>query len=175
MTSAIGKPAEMRRDGFSLIEILLVLALMAIAGSMVILNFSAFGDRGDQASSLEQLTQVVRKARYLAAHDRREAGLRFESEGGRLLVERDNFVLHEEKLGPGFLGNGGGSVRFFRVPSAEGLNTPPVPVDAREGIAVVRFAPDGTCTPFVAEIDYGSGRPERYAFDPFSNLRKDLE
>ena len=159
MTSAIGKPVTMRRGGFSLIEILLVLALMAIGGTVVMLNFTAFADRGEQNDAVEQLSKVVRKARFFAAQDRRETRMRFDSEGGRLLVERETFTLHAETLRPEFRGNGGASVTFLRVPSAEGLQSPPTPADAREVIPSVRFASDGSCTPFVAEIDTGSGTP----------------
>ena len=175
MTSAIGKPVRMRRGGFSLIEILLVLALMAIGGTVVILNFNAYAERGEENDAAEQLGQVVRKARFLAAQDRRETRMRFDPEGGRLLVERATVTLHSETLRPEFRSNGVASMTFLRIPSAEGTGTPPPPAAAREPLAAVRFAPDGSCTPFVAEIDIGSGTPRRLAFDPFSNLRKDLE
>ncbi len=175
MTSAIGKPAAMRRGGFSLIEILLVLALMAIGGTVVILNFTAYADRGEQNDAAELLTQAVRKARFYAVQDRRETRLRFDPEGGRLVVERETVTLHAETLRPEFRGNGGGSVTFLQVPSAGGLSPPPPFTEAREPLAAVRFSPDGSCTPFVAEINTGYGTPQRAAFDPFSNLRKAME
>lgn len=174
MTSAIGN-SPMRRGGFSLIEILLVLALMAIGGTVVILNFNAYADRGEENDSITLLTQAVKKARFLAVQDRRETRLRFEGESGRLLVERATLTLHAETLRPEFRGNGGGSVTFLRVPSAEGLRPPPSAADASEALSAVRFAPDGTSTPFVAEINPGSGTLSRIAYDPFSNLRKDLQ
>lgn len=175
MISAIGKPIPMRRGGFSLIEILLVLALMAIGGTVVILNYTAYADRREQNHVVEQLTQTVRKARFLAAQDRRETRMRFDPEGGRLLVEHKNFTLHSETLAPEFRGNGGATIRFLRVPSAEGLSPPPPASAAREPLAAVRFASDGSCTPFVVEVDPAIGATQRLAFDPFSNLRKDLE
>ena len=175
MTSAIGKALTTCRAGFSLIEILLVLALMALGGTVVILNFNAYADRGQDNDAVAQLTQAVQKARFFAVQGRRETHLRFNPDSGRLLVERDKLTLHQENLGTDFRGYNAKQVTFLRVPSAEGLETPPRPAAAEEPISVVRFAPDGSCTPFVAEIDTGFGTPRRLAFDPFSNLRKDLE
>ena len=39
----------------------------------------------------------------------------------------------------------------------------------------VRFAPDRSSSPFVAEIDNGQGTPVRLVFDPFSSLVRSPE
>ncbi|CAI8276215.1 MAG: Uncharacterised protein [Opitutia bacterium UBA7350] len=175
MTSAIGNLPKTRPAGFSLIEILLVLALMAIGGTVVILNFQAYADRGQQNDTVEVLTRSVQKARFFAVEGRVETQLRFDAERGCLLVERAGLSLYDQDLGSEFRGYNGNRVIFLRVPSAEGLESPPPPSEAEDPITHVRFAPDGSCTPFVAEINSGSGKARRLAFDPFSNLRKDLE
>jgi len=62
MTLATGNSRRRSgRSGFTLIEILLVIALIALASSVVIVNFIAFTDRGDDSSPEEVLT-VARMA-----------------------------------------------------------------------------------------------------------------
>ena len=56
--------------GFSLIEIVLVLGLMAFAAAVVITNFASLADRGDSQTSEEILQAAVREARFVAASER---------------------------------------------------------------------------------------------------------
>ena len=211
MTSAIGRrnrrrrtaeapaPAPSRRGrGFTLIEIVLVLGLIAVAGTIVVANAVALIDRGDRRDPLEQLTAAVREARLIAGRERTEARMWFDAESGALKVageRRTPAGSNEDVPAPGdwlgdnresgppatsdasfslgerFAGTGArGAVRFFLIPPAEGLRRAPGPEDAEEEIGAVRFAPDRSASRFVAEIDTGSGTPKRVAFDPFSSL-----
>ncbi len=163
------------RSGFSLIEILLVLALMAIASTVVILNFNAFSERDNGPNAFENLKQAVRQARFLAAKERLETQLSFDPESGSLVINREASVLERLQLDPSFKGRGGSEIRFYAIPSSKGLLDPADGSDAKTKIERVRFAPDGSSTPFVAEIDYGRGTPARFDFDPFSNLIKEVK
>jgi prepilin-type N-terminal cleavage/methylation domain-containing protein len=80
MISAIGNKREHPSSGFSLIEILLVLALVAVAGSIVIYNFAAFADRDGSLDTKETVHAAIRKGtlpcrqfgvRGVTAHDQR--------------------------------------------------------------------------------------------------------
>jgi prepilin-type N-terminal cleavage/methylation domain-containing protein len=58
---------RIRGKGFSLVEIVLVLGLIAIASSIVIANFASFANKTDSISSEEALLEAVRFARFTAA------------------------------------------------------------------------------------------------------------
>jgi type II secretory pathway pseudopilin PulG len=80
-----GKPSA-SIAGFTLIEIVLVLGLMAFAAAVVITNFASLADRGDSRTSEEILQTAVRHARFVAASERSIAELRFDKESGSLSV-----------------------------------------------------------------------------------------
>jgi prepilin-type N-terminal cleavage/methylation domain-containing protein len=155
------------RSGFTLIEILLVIALIALASSVVIVNFIAFADRGDSTSPQEVLTQAIRRARFVAAADRMTTKLRYDDESGTLQIEPlgESFPINAN-FGP----QGRGEIRFFVIPPAQGLGRFPDPEQTTLQVPTVAFAPDRSSSPFVVEIDSGSGTPVRLRYDPFSSV-----
>jgi len=173
MISATGKtrpPA--RRRAFTLIEIILVLALIALASGLVISNFAAFADRGDSRTTEETLAAAIRKARFAAAAERTVSELSFDKESGSLFVDGEGAEPLAFPLDEAFAENGRAEIRFYLVPASKGFE--PFPEPERTGLETdtVRFAPDRSSAPFVVEIDLGSGTPRRIAYDPFSSLRR---
>lgn len=161
------------RAGFTLIEIILVLGLIAFAAAIVVTNFVAMIDRDGEPNPEERLRTAVREARFLAGSERREASLRYDDETGELVISTgEGGEERRIPMGENFADRGRAEIRFFLVPSAEGLSPLPEAADSRLRTGVIRFAPDRSSSPFVAEIDEGSGTPERLVFDPFSNLVK---
>lgn len=158
------------RVGFTLIEIVLVLGLMAFAAAIVITNFASLADRGDSQSSVEILQSAVRQARYLAASERSTTELRFDKETGSLIIASAAGTAETFALDKTFDRDGPGVLLFYLVPPAEGLNTAPAPMRTRLETSHVEFAPDRSSSPFAVNIDTGSGTPERLIFDPFSSL-----
>ena len=173
MTSAIGKNRRSGgRAGFTLIEIILVLGLIAFATAIVVTNFVAMVDRGNETDPEEQLRAAVREARFLAATQRRATTMRYDAETGDLIVAAEGGTEETRfALGEGFEGRRDGVV-FYLVPSAEGLSPFPDAKSTRLKTGAVRFAPDRSSSPFVAEIESGNATPQRLTFDPFSNLVK---
>lgn len=163
-----GNPRSGRnRGGFTLIEILLVIALIALSVSVVIVNFNAFADRGENTSPEEVLTAAIRKARFIAAAERITTRLRYDDQTGRLQIDpTDEQFPINSNFGPG----GRGEIRFFLIPPAEGLRPFPDPERSTLQTPAVAFAPDRSSSPFIAEIDSGSGAPSRLRFDPFSSV-----
>lgn len=153
--------------GFTLIEILLVIALIAVSVSVVIVNFTAFADRGDSTSPQEVLTAAIRKARFIAAADRITTRLSYDEESGKLQIDPmgEQFPINSD-FGP----DGRGGIRFFLVPSATGLSPFPEPDRSTLETPAVAFAPDRSSSPFIAEIDSGHGSPIRLRYDPFSSV-----
>ncbi|MBT65126.1 MAG: hypothetical protein CML13_18165 [Puniceicoccaceae bacterium] len=151
--------------GFSLLEIILVFALIALASSVIIANFTTFLSFDDQIDPKETLRTAIRSARFQAASERIPASLSFDKESGSLIVSNgEQFPLSPE------FKNGDGEIRFYLVPPAKGMG--PFPEASRSQLETkeVSFAPDRSSSPFAAEIDSGSGSPERIIFDPFSSL-----
>jgi type II secretory pathway pseudopilin PulG len=166
-----GASSPARRAAFTIIEVVLVLALMAVAASVVIANFVAFAERSGQLSAEETLHAAIRAARFQAASTRRATELRFDKESASLVVDSGkNFPL-----GPDFGENEAGEIRFYLVAPVNGLASFPEPSQSRLETTSVRFAPDRSSTPFVAEIDSGRGTPRRLVFDPFSSLVRNNE
>jgi len=157
--------------GFTLLEIILVFGLIALAGGVIIANFTTFLNFDDRIDPGETLRAAIRSARFQAAGGREVATLRFDKESGALVVEPgESFPLN-----PDFGPEGRGEIRFYLVPPAEGMEPFPDAARAQLETKEVRFAPDRSSSPFVAEIDRGQGTPERLVFDPFSSLVRSSE
>ena len=174
MTSATGNKPLIYRKGFSLIEIILVLGLIAIASTVVIANFASFADRGDELNTEESIAAAIRKARLIAASNRTPTALYYDKKQASLIVystrgEQVGFALNDN-----FGSNGNGEINFYLIASAVGLSPAPDPRQSQLKTPELRFAPDRSSLPFVVEIDYGVGAPERHVYDPFSSLKKEV-
>ena len=172
MILATGKQADKAFGikGFTLIEIVLVLGLMAFAAAVVITNFASLADRGDTQSSEEILLAAVRDARFTAASERIISELRFDKENGSLVISSDASSSKIFALDESFNRSGPAEIQFYLVPPSEGLAPPTDASRTRLETNVVKFAPDRSSSPFVVDIDTGSGTPTRLIFDPFSSL-----
>lgn len=155
------------RNAFTLLEVLLVIALIALAASVVIVNFTAFADRRENNSPVEVLTKAVREARFIAAAQRITTRLSYNLENGTLVIEPDG---REFTINTNFGPEGRGEIRFFLIPPAEGLGSFPDTESSTLQTPSVAFAADRSSSPFIAEIDTGSGSPIRLRFDPFSSV-----
>lgn len=172
MILATGKQADKAFGikGFTLIEIVLVLGLMAFAAAVVITNFASLADRGDSQSSEEILLAAVREARFRAASERIISELRFDKESGSFVISSDASSSKIFALDESFKQGGPAEIQFYLVPPSEGLAPPADASRTRLETNVVKFAPDRSSNPFVVDIDTGSGTPTRLIFDPFSSL-----
>jgi type II secretory pathway pseudopilin PulG len=172
MILATGRHADKASatKGFTLIEIVLVLGLMAFATAVVITNFASLADRGDSQSSEEILQAAVRDARYIAASERIVSELRFDKGSGSLVISSESSSDKTFPLDVRFNSEGSASMQFYLVPPSEGLASPIDASRTRIETNVVKFASDRSSSPFVVDIDTGSGTPKRLIFDPFSSL-----
>jgi prepilin-type N-terminal cleavage/methylation domain-containing protein len=172
MISATGNRSVRKsgRAGFTLIEIVLVLGLIAVATTILITNFAAIIDRGDSLTAEETLTAAVRRARFIAASERTSTQLHFDKESNSLIISIDGNEVETFTLDDSFKVDNSAEIRFYLIASSEGMGPIMYAADARWETKVVRFAADRSSSPFVAEIDLGSGTPERLQFDPFSSL-----
>ncbi len=171
MTSATGNnSARLRSKGFSLIEILLVIALIALAASMMIANVGQLADRSEEIPVDEQIKAAIRTARFEAARHRQTARLLFNGEKGQLEVYCSEDQPAVFDLGADYKDNGPGAIRFQIIPPAKGMENLPDPYNGGWDCESLLFAPDRSSQAFAVEIDTGSGSTERLVFDPFSSL-----
>jgi len=167
MTLATGRLSRLSR-GFTIVEIVLVLGLMALAGGLVIANFTSMAERGASQTTQEILRSAINQARYLAASERQIIEMSYDEDAGELtLSSGDSFPLGE-MYGSGTRGN----ISFYLIPSARGTDPFTDPLATRMSTAKIQFAPDRSSSPFVVEIDTGGGNPQRHLFDPFSSLER---
>ena len=91
MTSATGnKPTTpQRRHGFSLIEIVLVVGLIAAVAGLMIANIGVIADRSSEPNTEELVKAAIRSARFEAARSRSMAYLSYDEDGGRLEVSTE--------------------------------------------------------------------------------------
>ena len=163
-----GNPND--RAGFTLIEIVLVLGLIAFATTILITNFASIADRGDTLITEEVLIAAVRKARFIAASERSTTRLRFDKESNSLKISIGSNEVETLPLDESLKETRSSEIRFYLIPSSKGLA--PTKDAFRTGLETkaVEFAANRSSSPFFAEIDLGSGTPERLQFDPFSSL-----
>lgn len=157
--------------GFTLLEIILVVALIALASSIIISNFTTFLKFEDSLNPEEVLYAAIRSARFHAACERELTSLSYEKESGSLVISTgDSFPLNYN-----FSSEERGEIRFYLVPSAQGMERFSDPEDTKLEVREILFAPDRSSNPFVAVIDNGKGAVKNLAFDPFSNLVRQPE
>ncbi len=173
MISATGNPAGKisQRTGFSLIEIILVLGLTALAATAMIVNLASLVDREDTLTTEETLFAAVRKARFIAASERTTTQLRFDKESNRLQISSNKNEVESFELDDSFKEDRSAEIRFYLIPASRGLAPARDPDRTNLETKTVEFAPDRSSSPFVVEIDLGSGTPERLQIDPFSSLQ----
>ncbi|MDA0848225.1 MAG: type II secretion system protein [Verrucomicrobia bacterium] len=178
MTLVIGtkENEHFAQKAFSLIEIVLVLALIALATSAVILNFDSFIGKETRLSTRESLSQAIRYARIEAAKQQTLTELYFNQEQGALVVALSTKTLKTFPLSdPNFQSTGNGAITFFLIPPAEGLKPFPSIRNADFELERIQFNSDRSSTPFIVNIDDGINPEETIVFDPFSHFPRQID
>ncbi len=155
-------------SGFSLIEILLVLGLIALSTGLVVINADVIFSGFEERPLSEILHKVVREARFLAAKNREPVYVSFDPEGSNFLItNRENSVL--ESISSGYPGDDSDlEIILYRLlpekglSSFRGLSTNRKPVDR------LVFHPDRSSTPFEVGLRYGEEQ-SLHRYDPFSD------
>jgi len=156
-----------RTRAFTLLEILLVLALMGLLASLSVGFGSAlFEGMGDERLD-ETLRRAVREARFQAATLGRSVTLTWDEEAGVFeLTDADgkNVGRIESDADPDV-----DRVRLLRLLPGEGNEVPELDTERLEAQSIV-FSPDRSSTPFVAVLRW-AGEESEHRYDAFSNLQ----
>lgn len=153
------------RRGFTLIELILVIALIALVGGLMVVNARAILSGLGEEPVDRILQKAVREARYQAASLKEPAYLIYDEESGSLEVLS------------------GTGTKLAAFPTAEGTEFPEIefeqilPASGLDGfgrdetapVNQVVFRPDRSSTPFQAIISEGV-RSFTLRYDPFSAI-----
>lgn len=147
-----------RRSAFTLIEMLLVLAVLALVGT-VLINAAAGFFQQREGRPEDIFWQSVNAARQLALDENQPVSLRYDQDGHRLVwsagEKNDSIALT------------GISLRFLPAQQSSRLLIGGVMFES-DALARVRFYPDGTCDPFRLEIKIGDAAPRILPIDPWT-------
>ena len=176
MTSETGTRNHFLNQGnnsllaFSLIEIVLVLALISVASTLFIFNFDRFIDRTESLKANEVLSEGIRYARMEASKKQTITELMYDESSGSIIIFAHSKPIHKIELGIAYSSSGLGTIEFNLVSPAEGFGSIKFPKDQGPRLERVQFSPDRSSTPFIVTIDDGINAPEKILFDPFSHF-----
>lgn len=154
------------RRGFSLIELIIVIALVALVGSLVVINAQAIL-RGLGEEPVDRILQkAVREARFQAAYLKEPVRLRFDEES-RAFEILNAAGSRLQTFPTGLPENTTVEILFEQILPEEGLSGTRRLETAE--IPAVTFRPDRSSTPFQVTLDFGAHDfTQRY--DPFSDI-----
>ena len=155
------------RRGFTLIEVVIVIALIAIAGSLVVVSAEGMLSGLGSEPNDRIFQKAVREARFQAASLKENTYLLYDDESGTL------YVLDE----------GGQSLSDFSIAASNGDEVPALVFEqmlpssgldgfSREETAQIKqlvFRPDRSSTPFQVTMRDGANE-FTLRFDPFSAI-----
>jgi prepilin-type N-terminal cleavage/methylation domain-containing protein len=154
-------------SAFTLIEILVALALIALASGLLVGNLGTLLKELGPEPLPDQLQSAIQEARYQAAVRKESVLLRFDpdtatfiltsSQGNTIQTLPTHLDPEEETL----------LITFRQYLPERGLNARSRPETVE--IDAVRFNPDRSSTPFLAEVREGPNE-STHRFDPFSDL-----
>ncbi len=160
-----GVPA--RRDrGFTLLEMLLAIALLAVAASVFLVSVESLG-RSSPADEFEgAFWRATAQARELAMASRRTVELRWDEEARSFVLEgggREARVGVATEEAPESFG-----ATFSEEVAANDFILVRGELVTRRAVAAVRFFPDGTCQAFAVELAFGEKSRRRVIVDPWT-------
>jgi type II secretion system protein H len=157
------------RAGFTLIEMLLVIALIGVFATLFVLNAESLIKETATQAVETKFWEAVREARSNAIVNRRAQALWYDTKAAAFVVEnvdsgtRQTFVISREDWAP----DTPLEVAFKKeVASNQHTMIAGELVTLRE-IPEARFFPDGACTPFVVAFTVGAEK-KQIEIDPWT-------
>jgi len=145
--------------GFTLVEILLVLALLALGGAILLPSARALIDQKRSGDPEDVVATVLQQVRREAVLTGEEVVLRFEAGTQR-------FAWGEASV-PAGTGNGTMRVDFLRPGAGNAVLIGGQLVETSV-VPALRFFPDGSCDPVRVQVRLGDGPARVFAIDPWT-------
>ena len=140
------------RSAFTLMEVLVVLALMGLVAGIALIDFDSMLEGASKHSPLETLTAAVDAGRARALNAGAPVRLTYDAESGVLRL------------------NAGGAPEIFAFekPAQVTFALPPDEAEGAErALDAITFHPAGVAMPAVIDLSVG-GERSRYRLEPFS-------
>ncbi|MFT3829539.1 MAG: prepilin-type N-terminal cleavage/methylation domain-containing protein [Opitutaceae bacterium] len=161
-----GAAGARRRRGFTLFEVLLVIALIAVAGTMFLVSVESLG-RSSPADEFEgAFWRALAQGRERALATRRTVELRWNEEARVFVLSGlagATTVGIESKEKPELFG-----ATFTEEVAANDFVLVRGELVTRRATPMVRLFPDGTCQPFQVELAFGENNRRRITIDPWT-------
>jgi general secretion pathway protein H len=160
------------RRAFTLIEMLLVIALIGIFSTIFVVNFATLLSESESQAVESAFWSAAREARLRALLERQPQWLRFEKDEAVFVVEEAGggkplkFDIDRKSWDPGTELE---VVLEKKVPPNKFTLRQGELVDVRE-IAAAQFFPDGTCLPFQLSMTI-NGAESDIVIDPWTGAR----
>ncbi len=166
---------KMRKNsfGFTIIEVVMVLGLLAMISGLVIINANAIFRGFEERPLPDILRKVVRDARFQAAKNREPVFLDFDVEKSEFHISnRENNVL--QAIPTGYpVDDPDLEIIFYQILPERGTSSFRNFSPNRKKTTYLIFHPDRSSTPFEVELNYDEERSV-HRFDPFSDTEIDF-
>lgn len=140
-----------RKRGFTLIEMLLAVALVAILSTMFVLNLKSLLRDGELETLEREYWRAVESARSGAVFNQKVHFIEWDAEGQRFLVKSAGSV-EEFEVDLSAMGDPEIEVFFEEVAPENSYVLIAGELVAKREIATVGFYPDGTCSPYTVSL-----------------------
>ncbi len=147
--------------GFTLVEVMLAIALMVLAAAVLLPAAGAFFRQAAPASIDDTVAEILQEVRRESVLSGREVTLRFEAGAQRFTWEREDVARHQVLPGPRV------TVEFLRAHGAGAVLLGGQLVQLGT-VPAVTFFPDGTCQPVRVQLRQAGGAARVLVIDPWT-------
>lgn len=154
------------RRGFTLIEIIIVIALIALVGALVAVNTDSILRGLGEEPTDRRLQTIIREARFQAASLKESVNLQYDEESGTLNAFSENGSLVASEDLAKLSDDEYPEIEFEQILPAQGLDSFR---NETAPISQVVFRPDRSSTPFQVTISEGTSS-YTLRYDPFSAI-----
>ncbi len=163
-------------SGFTMVEIVMVIALIALAATLVVVNVDTLFDNADTVPTEELLFLAVREARYRAALEKETVYLRYDIPSVSFEITRENGAVLAQIPTDHNLRDDPLEVVFFTVLPGQGRSTTSYLNYEPElsPMSRVPFSPLLVSPHFIAQLNFRGIAPA-FRFDPFSSVQFPVE